>query len=623
MSKEQKRIEQAASDTRWFTNPEREMRRFQILIERMKRVYLQDTNDWIVAFSSGKDSSLTLDLTFKMLENLKPEQRNKSIHVVSADTQVETPQMVSFLRKNLNLIKKKGKGLGIKVHYVVPEMKENYWWNIIGRGNPAPTPKSPFSWCSKKLKLQPMSRKLKEINRLQEVGMFGENIPYDTTLLLGVRNAESAKRKRSIKKHSLDNYFARHHDIDSIRVFHPVKFIKDADLWNYIHYNQELAWGLPSMELWKMYSEGQEECAIVRTEKDKSCGASSSRSGCWTCLYSPREDPMLEILIKAGNENINYLSDWKKFLFDVKFDVRYREPLRRDIYKERLKGKVIDLFSASDFYYNHYQRAEKGEEGAYKPGSYTFELRVMLLEKLLYAQEKSGYLLITDEEYKAVLQCWREDGYDVDSLNIQPRNHQHDGAVVLKPDWRLVTSGSDNPRPNPNPVFYVPVEFQFEGRELVSFVQERQRLTGKSIFCYFDYEEHENIRLVNNKLVFIVCEKDIQSQEEAKQKVMNYLFIEGTKESTGTDGEPYQSMQGKSFDAALQHILLDSLKPTINRLSNKEEELSKFNEKDTKTVVFMHQILGNIKKEKQAQEDTKKIHTISPSQRVPKQMCLF
>lgn len=595
--KEQKRHEQALSDMRWMTNPQRELSKFQIIIERMKRVYFQDNYDWIIAYSAGKDSSLTLDLTFRMLQEIAPEKREKKIHVVSADTLVETPQMTEFLKKNLTLIKNSGKDLGIKVHYVMPKKKESYWWNVIGKGNPAPTPTSRFQWCTKKMKIQPMNRKLQEILDLQLIGLFGDNTNYQATLLLGVRNAESTKRKRSINKHSLDKYFARHSEFHNIRVFHPIKHVKDADLWNYIHYRQVLAWGLPSSELWAMYSDGQEECPVIRTEKDKPCGTSNSRNGCWTCLYSPREDPMLETLIKAGFEDVKYLLEWKQFLYDVKYDIRYREPLRRAKYKEHANyQKVKNLFTNDDFYYNHYQRAEKGEDGVYKPGSYTIELRKKLLEKLLYAQERSGYNLITEEEIQDIIECWREDGYEFNRSDIKPINHQHDGAVVLKPDWSVRGKDTLNPRPNPNPIFYVPVEFQLEGSDLVSFIQERQRLTGKSIFCYFDYVDHPNIKLVYNKLVFIVCEDRITTQEQAKKKVLDFLFFDAKKEAAGTNGKPYHKMQGMSFEAAVQHLLLDAIKPVVH--SFKGKKIDELDDAETRRLIFMHILLGHFKEKK-------------------------
>ena len=45
------------------------------IYDEMQAVYLNDKRPWILGYSGGKDSSATLQVTFKMLERLPKEKR--------------------------------------------------------------------------------------------------------------------------------------------------------------------------------------------------------------------------------------------------------------------------------------------------------------------------------------------------------------------------------------------------------------------------------------------------------------------------------------------------------------------------------------------------------------------
>ena len=53
------------------------------LYDEMEYVYLNDNRPWILGYSGGKDSSATLQATFKMLERLPKEKRHKPVYAVS------------------------------------------------------------------------------------------------------------------------------------------------------------------------------------------------------------------------------------------------------------------------------------------------------------------------------------------------------------------------------------------------------------------------------------------------------------------------------------------------------------------------------------------------------------
>ncbi|UYG98220.1 hypothetical protein [Cytobacillus firmus] len=97
----------------WILDPESKLEQFQDIKTLMKNEYLNDPFDWVVAFSSGKDSTLVLKLLWEMLSELTQDQRHKKVHVISSDTTVETNKLTSFLHKSLEMIAVNGAVFGI------------------------------------------------------------------------------------------------------------------------------------------------------------------------------------------------------------------------------------------------------------------------------------------------------------------------------------------------------------------------------------------------------------------------------------------------------------------------------------------------------------------------------
>ena len=104
--------------------------------ERIRQLYLADTIPWICGYSGGKDSTVTLQLVWEVLEELAPEQRHKPIHVISTDTGVEQPLVAAWAEHSLKqmAVAADEKGLPIRAHRLHPEVKDSFWVNLIGRG---------------------------------------------------------------------------------------------------------------------------------------------------------------------------------------------------------------------------------------------------------------------------------------------------------------------------------------------------------------------------------------------------------------------------------------------------------------------------------------------------------
>lgn len=405
--------------------------------EEMKKVYLS-RDCCFVGYSGGKDSSAMLTLLWDAISELSLEDRTKPIHILTSEVGVETPVMTTYISRTLKKIQKSAakQNLPFIVHSVRPLMKESYWYKLLGRGMLPPTGNSRLRWCTDLLKVRPMQRKMKEIlidsQTKNVVDCFEE---YDGVLALAVRNEESARRRHSIQKYAVSNesLFSRHNDMKNILCFNPVKFLTGDEVWMLLLDRGILPFGVDVEEMSIQYGQAMFECGIKTGGKQQgnACGAANSRSGCWTCLMMNGEDKMLTQLISEGYTDYAYLQSWKSFLRSIRNDIRYRNVMNRRSLQTLLKNENkgdSDLFSIQNHAEYDYIMFDRTEKGDYAPGGLTVEGRRMLLEYLLFTQQKMNTNLISEEEIEAVLQAWYEtDGIRVYRDELEPIHHAYLG----------------------------------------------------------------------------------------------------------------------------------------------------------------------------------------------------
>ena len=166
------------------------------LLEEIKHVYRSDNRPWVIGYSGGKDSTVVVHLVYQMLKNLRPEERHKTVYIVSSDTLVENPLIKIYMDDMLHLLDKSAKrdGLPISVNKVTPKPDTSFWANVIGRGFPTPRLNGTFRWCTDRLKIAPSGQFVENIIKEQHT---------EIVFILGVRKAESAARKRRIEGREL------------------------------------------------------------------------------------------------------------------------------------------------------------------------------------------------------------------------------------------------------------------------------------------------------------------------------------------------------------------------------------------------------------------------------------
>ncbi|MBB5172438.1 DNA phosphorothioation system sulfurtransferase DndC [Texcoconibacillus texcoconensis] len=402
--------------------------KFEKAKQQIKEVYLSDDRPWVLGYSGGKDSTTVTQLVFDALSELDPTQLHKKVYVISSDTLVETPLIISSITRTLGRIQDQAleQDLPIETHKVRPETDKTFWSSIIGKGYPSPRQK--FRWCTDRMKIDPANRFI-----MDKVSKFGEVV-----MILGIRDNESSTRAGVMKSHTTEGkLLMRHSSLPNAYVYAPIRDFVLDDVWEYL-LTYKSPWGDDNNELLKLYQDSNSECPLVVDQDVKesagSCG--NSRFGCWTCTVVT-EDKALSGFINSGEEWLRPLLEFRNWLADIR-DVReYRQ-------KHRMNGQVYltsNLENIDPDQCEKIPESELGdyikknnidlakvkelnlividEEGNYKQlglGPFTLNAREMILRRLLETQQKVRELhdpsleLISEEELKMIRKIWLNDG---------------------------------------------------------------------------------------------------------------------------------------------------------------------------------------------------------------------
>jgi DNA sulfur modification protein DndC len=362
-------------------------------IKLIQSVYVNDSRPWVVGYSGGKDSTALVQLVFTALQDLPESKRHKKVYVISSDTLVETPLIISSINTTLMRIQQRALELDlpIETHKVKPEIEKSFWSSIIGKGYPSPRQK--FRWCTDRMKIDPANKFI-----LDKVNQFGEVI-----MVLGVRDSESASRAQVLQSHTIEGKaLMRHSSLPNAYVFAPIRHFSLDDVWSYL-LEFPSPWGNDNHELVALYQNSQSgECPLIVDKEIKesagSCG--NSRFGCWTCTVVS-EDKALRGFIDNGEEWLVPLLEFRNWLSDIRENRDYRE-------KHRMNGTIYFV--------------GQGEDRELGLGPFTLEARKMILRRLLETQKivknpyDPNYKLILEEELKYIRKLWIEDGDWFDSL---------------------------------------------------------------------------------------------------------------------------------------------------------------------------------------------------------------
>lgn len=348
------------------------------IISEVRDEYLstEQNHPWIIGFSGGKDSTLVAQIVFAALLDISPSRLQRKVHVVSNDTLVESPLVVSHLKQSLQEIARGGDiyDLPVSVAVTTPDNLQTFWVLLIGKGYPSPNQQ--MRWCTDRLKIQPTSRYIKE-----QVAENGAAI-----ILLGVRRDESDVRRRRIEGYE-NNEHSRlhpHNDLTGAYIYRPIVDLKTDEVWEILSVYPP-AWGGDNSRLIKLYRDAAGgECPIVLSQEEApGCGTNSSRFGCWTCTVVEK-DKSLQGFVDSGNVQYFPLIEFRDWLKSIRNEMSFRQGRRRT-------GKITVA------------------NGRLVPGPFTITARKMILERLLATQHAYGEELISGAEIELIHQIWAKD----------------------------------------------------------------------------------------------------------------------------------------------------------------------------------------------------------------------
>ena len=354
----------------------------------IQELYLSDNRSWIIGYSGGKDSTTIVQLVWNALRHLTPEQRKKTVYVISSDTLVETPVISDIINRNLNLMNKAAQEqrLPIQAVKLYPKIEDSFWVLMIGKGYPAPS--KSFRWCTDRLKIRTSDTFI--LNKVSEHG--------EVILVLGVRKSESSARAQLMNLYKIKgSLLSRHSKFARSFVYTPIEDFSKDDVWTYLLQNP-CPWGGNNRELLALYKNADAgECPLVVDEYSPPCG--NSRFGCWVCTVVTKDKAIMG-LIDSGEEWLEPLLNYRNMLAET------QEKEKKPIYREykRMNGKI------------KYKRDGSGEliRGPYKLGYCKHLLRELLKtqQEIRRIGPNPSLQLILPEELHEIRRIWRHERGD-------------------------------------------------------------------------------------------------------------------------------------------------------------------------------------------------------------------
>lgn len=118
------------------------------IYDEIRGAYSKYPQPWVIGYSGGKDSTAVLQLVWKALEALPPEQRQKPVYVIASDTKVETPVIVDYIDTTLRRINERAAetGMPFRAEKVMPTLNDSFFVNLIGRDYPAQNTEADISF---------------------------------------------------------------------------------------------------------------------------------------------------------------------------------------------------------------------------------------------------------------------------------------------------------------------------------------------------------------------------------------------------------------------------------------------------------------------------------------------
>ncbi|KWT95568.1 hypothetical protein WDL1P1_00217 (plasmid) [Variovorax sp. WDL1] len=300
-------------------------------VEFVIRGLLEEGRAVLVAFSSGKDSSLVLALALNAALALKRSGGDvPPILITHGDTGIENPTISALAMREMEKARQFGLAHGITVVAEVARPSLNDSWAVsVLSGRKLPTFANAASRdCTVGYKVLPMARLRKKL-----LARFKKHAAAAVTLL-GTRFEESTGRAARMEERG--ESATRPWSKNGQLFLSPIAFWTTDDVWEALGHIRRgaLEAFTNARDVFEVYAAGGgSSCAVVAdmategVKKSRACGA---RFGCSLCAAVGR-DKSLEAMIESdpGYAWLRGLNRIQRFIVDTQYDFDRRSWLQR------------------------------------------------------------------------------------------------------------------------------------------------------------------------------------------------------------------------------------------------------------------------------------------------------
>ncbi|WP_254227157.1 phosphoadenosine phosphosulfate reductase domain-containing protein [Burkholderia gladioli] len=292
----------------------------------------------ICQFSAGKDSGVVTSLALEAARQHAAGGGRPLVCVVTADTLVESPEIVEHARREHAKMVAFGRehGFTVRVRAVLPSLATSWQVSVL-TGRALPSYAGTNSDCSVSLKIEPSRVGRNQLYREARKAGYAEPV-----VLLGTRFSESERRNaRMLARGDRADLPVRNSDNELTLC--PIADWSTEDVWEYVG---EVASGLRATytdfsETKRIYAHaGNSSCAIVSdlTFEEAAAGKRvrrshcDARTGCWTCQQA--DDRSLAEMIRFDEDRYAYargLQALNRFIRAIRYDWSRRNWVGRTI----------------------------------------------------------------------------------------------------------------------------------------------------------------------------------------------------------------------------------------------------------------------------------------------------
>ena len=367
----------------------------------------KDDKDWVVAWSGGKDSTVTLGLVTEVIKALPPESRKRRVRVIMSDTKVENPILATYMRNQVDLFNRyaERERLPMTAEIVSRPVNQSYFVLTLGRGYFLPMRNGQGRWCTGRLKIDPSNAKFNEIRPSFKV--------------VGTRSSESTARAASIDKFRAGYKIAEDASSSDTMIFMPIVDWTVDEVWEYLRLDN-LGWS-STRPVRDLYKDATGECGVSnpkgvesKAQLMEACGA---RFGCWLCpvITSDRSTEEMSAIYRW----MEPLTEWRELQMKVYGDFKpvrpegqSRKERSKDLRRWEAINEQVKLITKSG--YNRQGRRMKDGQGTLtvEARKYLFDALIQTEEAVNRLREKEGLEpieLISDEEISLIKDTWHDD----------------------------------------------------------------------------------------------------------------------------------------------------------------------------------------------------------------------